>query len=163
MSWEHDGYIYYGSDIAGLPTPQQRNENNCWARALAALVGVPWSTVAVNAKLDDLVKGQSTLDTRLAVERFNMDFAKAGEKVRLSETARWYDHSWQQDMLEQKFPAAVGITGHFVVVLGIGVSKTQGKPRRICYWDTDCQVYYEDLQTFIDKNKPEMSFVSRHS
>lgn len=160
MSWEHDGYTYYGSqNIPGLPTPQQRDEGNCWARAIAALAGVGWGKVAMHAALDNVGDGQSTVETRLTVEALNKYFVEAQIKRRLTEPARWYSADWGGDLLEKKFPCALGIKQHFIVVLGIGIAKTPGKPRRICFWDTDCKIYYEDLDSFIKNEQPEFSFV----
>jgi hypothetical protein len=160
MSWEHNGYVYYGEkDIPALKDPQLAKENNCWARALAALVGLSWSTVAMYSSLDDLIKGQSTVNTRNTVEALNKMLEKEQSKLRYSETARWFSGDWGKDMLEKKFPCALGIDGHFVVALGIGYPKVgNGKPR-ICYWDTDCNIYYDDLETFVKKENPECSWV----
>jgi hypothetical protein len=164
MKWtinDLQGVTFYGfgSNFVG-PGAQQSNEGNCWARSMAALLGVSWSFVAMHAALDDIKLGQDNTETAATVKQVNAEIEKTPklqQPYRLATAGRWFGQSWSKDQVQAAYPRAVGLTNHWIVVLGIGFD-AQDKPAWVCYWDTDNVVKYGSYNGFTGPI-PELCYV----
>jgi hypothetical protein len=163
MKWNHKNLTFYGfgENYVG-PGVQQQNEGNCWARSMAALIGVSWESIALHAALDDLTIGQNNSRTAETVKAVNNEINKSDKTqkpFRIATAGRWFGPNWNKETVEASYPRAVGLTSHWVVVLGIGFN-TKDQAVAVCFWDTDNQVKYADMGAFIgDGQIPELCFV----
>jgi hypothetical protein len=153
--WQENPYTFYGKQsLPHTARMQEPGSMECWAYCLGAVAGVDWSSVAQYSALDDMIKGQDTPQTYELVDAIN----KAAGGTLLRKPARWYAQEWSGDQLEAAFPAAVAITGHFVVALAIG--KAPGRSDVVRYWDpADAQIHTKEVETFKQEFKPEFSIV----
>ena len=158
MRWKEGEYTFYGvQTLSYTAASQPPGSMTCWSYALGAILGVPWSTVALHSDLGGVIEGQSTVGVRELYLALNKS-AEQNRWGRLRELARWYAVEWHPDQLEEYFPQALAITGHFVVALAIG--RAASKPEKIRYWDPgDAQIHVELLKEFALNYRPEFGVI----
>jgi hypothetical protein len=155
-SWSENGYTYYGVQTLSKTARQQEpGSMTCWAFALGAILGVSWGTVATHTSLNAMIKGANIVEVRQLYIDLNASAASQGWS-RLRELARWYSPGWDGQTLEENFPQALAITGHFVVALAIGKANDGQQPDRIRYWEPgDAQIYTITVNEFGRRFAPE--------
>jgi hypothetical protein len=168
MPWksnEYPGITFYGAEptLTGpVPPPPEEDyqDDDCWARAIAALLGQSFAYVASFAPFHDILYGQENIDTAQTVKRINQDIEKKPKQEmpkRLRTESRWFGPGWTMQQVEAAYPRAVGLDDHWVVVLAIGFNATN-QPTSVCFWDTDNRVKVEQFDGFKGSSNPELCY-----
>jgi hypothetical protein len=161
-NWVDDRYTYYGvQTLSHTARSQGEDTYTCWAFSLGAILGLPWSTVALHTKLDSAISGvEDVVEFRKLVSSLNA--AANSNWPQLRELARWYSADWDGQMLERSFPQALAIRGHVVVALAIG--KSNGNPDMIRYWEPgNGQIITIPVAEFVKRFAPEFGITTVRS